>query len=515
MVWSGIKYGFSWTDRSVAPTPENGRMIDLKIQEEPLQRAIRRARERKILIPTFQEQMFPERIPDRVKERLKGIGLWDLNPLNLFRVNWKNEPVASGGLFGKVNYLEFPSALTGVEARILALVGKWFPTGSHKVGATFGCLVPKLVTGQFDPTFQKAAWPSTGNFCRGGAYNATLLGCESIAILPEGMSRERFAWLATVAGEVISTPGCESNVKEIFDKCWELRRTRGEVVVFNQFEEYGNHLWHYHVTGRAMEEVLMEETGEKGRLAGFVSQSGSAGTLGAGDYLKERFPAGKIVAGEALQCPTLLLNGYGDHRIEGIGDKHVPWIHNLRNTDVVAAADDEACLSLVRLFHEPEGRDYLRREGVGDPFLQKLPLLGISGIANLLTAIKFAKYFELNRRDLVLTVLTDSMDLYGTRLEEMRQARGPYTRLDAAADYHRYLMGESTAHMLELRHPDRKRIHNLKYFTWVEQQMKSLSELKAQWEDYPGFWDRIHRQADDIDRLIAAFNEQTGVLKGI
>ena len=231
-------------------------MIDLNINKEGLERAVRRARERKILIPTFQEQVFPDRTPARVKERLKEVGLWDVNPLNLFRINWKNEPVGSGGRFGNVNFLEFPPALTGVNARILALVGKWFPTGSHKVGATFGCLVPRLVTGQFDPTSQKAAWPSTGNFCRGGAYNATLLGCESIAILPEGMSRERFEWLATVAGEVIATPGCESNVKEIFDKCWELRRTRGNVVIFNQFEEYGNHLWHYQVTGRAVEEIV-------------------------------------------------------------------------------------------------------------------------------------------------------------------------------------------------------------------------------------------------------------------
>ena len=331
-------------------------MIDLTINKEGLERAVRRARERKILIPTFQEQVFPDRIPAKVKERVKGVGLWDVNPLNLFRINWKNEPVASGGRFGKVNFLEFPPALTGVDARILALVGKWFPTGSHKVGATFGCLVPRLVTGQFDPTSQKAAWPSTGNFCRGGAYNATLLGCESIAILPEGMSRERFEWLATVAGEVIATPGCESNVKEIFDKCWELRRTRGNVVIFNQFEEYGNHLWHYQVTGRAVEEIVSAETARGGRLAGFVSQSGSAGTLGAGDYLKERFPGMKIAAGEALQCPTLLVNGFGGHRIEGIGDKHVPWIHNVRNTDVVAAIDDDACLNLVRLFNEPEGK---------------------------------------------------------------------------------------------------------------------------------------------------------------
>ncbi len=268
-----------------------------------MERAVRRARERKILIPTFQEQIHPDRIPEKVKEKLKKVGLWDVNPLNLFRITWKNEPVSSGGRFGKVNYLEFPPALTGVDARIIALVGKWFPTGSHKVGATFGCLVPQLVTGQFDPTSQKAAWPSTGNFCRGGAYNATLLGCESIAILPEGMSRERFQWLATVAGEVIATPGCESNVKEIFDKCWELRQTRGNVVIFNQFDEYGNHLWHYQVTGRALEEVVSAELGESGRCAGFVSQTGSAGTIGAGDYLKERFPGARSWPAKPCNAP--------------------------------------------------------------------------------------------------------------------------------------------------------------------------------------------------------------------
>jgi len=490
-------------------------LIDLSINEKKLERAIQRARERKILIPTFKEQVQPEFIPEKVKNRLEDIGLWDVNPLNLFRITWKNEPISSGGQFGKVNYLEFPPALTGVDARIIALVGKWFPTGSHKVGATYGCLVPQLVTGQFDPTSQKAVWPSTGNFCRGGAYNATLLGCDSIAILPEGMSRERFQWLATVAGEVIATPGCESNIKEIFDKCWELRQTRGNVVVFNQFDEYGNHLWHYQGTGRALEEVLSVELGENGRCAGFVSQTGSAGTIGAGDYLKELFPGSRIVASEALQCPTLLLNGYGDHRIEGIGDKHIPWIHNVRNTDVVTAIDDEACVSLVRLFNEPEGQKYLGARGVPGGMIEKLPLLGISGIGNLLSAIKFAKYFELAGRDVVLTVLTDSMELYGTRVEEMRRARGPYSALHAAGDYHRYLMGESTANMLELGHPDRRRIHNLKYFTWIEQQKKSLEELNAQWNDFPDFWDRIHRQVEEMDRLIEIFNERTGVLKNL
>ncbi len=486
-------------------------MIDLSRNESGLEQAVRRARERKILIPTFQEQIHPELIPEKVRNRLRKVGLWDVNPLNLFRITWKNEPVPSGGGFGKVNTLEFPPILTGVEARIIALVGKWFPTGSHKVGATYGCLIPRLVTGQFDPTGQKAAWPSTGNFCRGGAYNATLLGCESIAILPEGMSQERFHWLATVAGEVIATPGRESNVKEIFDKCWELRQTRGNVVIFNQFAEYGNHLWHYHVTGRAAEEVLSAELGE-GRFAGFVSQTGSAGTLGAGDYLKEMFPGSRIVASEALQCPTMLLNGYGDHRIEGIGDKHIPWIHNVRNTDVVMAIDDEACVSLVRLFNEPEGRKYLAERGVSEDFIPELSLLGISGIGNLLSAIKFAKYYKLGKGDIVLTVLTDSMDLYATRVEEMRAVRGPYTRMHAGADLHRYLMGEGTDNMLELTILDRKRIHNLKYFTWIEQQKKSLNELNAQWNDFPEFWDNIHKQWEEIDLWIKEFNQRTGVL---
>ena len=490
-------------------------MPDLALREDRLSRATRRAQERGILIPTFAQMIDPGTIPAVVKERLRGVGLWDIDPINLFRICWKNEPTLAGGLFGGVNYLEFPPALTGVDARIIALVGKWFPTGSHKVGATFGCLVPKLVAGEFDPTSQRAVWPSTGNFCRGGAYDATLLGCESIAILPEGMSRERFDWLSSVAGEIIATPGGESNVKEIFDKCWELLDTRPDTVIFNQFEEYGNHLWHYHVTGRAGAEVVDSVAGKGGRLAGFVSQSGSAGTLGAGDYLKERYPSSKIVASEALQCPTLLLNGYGDHRIEGIGDKHVPWIHNVRNTDVVMAIDDEACLSLLRLFNEPEGRSYLETAGATAGLVESLDLVGISGIGNLLSSIKFAKHFELGRKDVVLTVLTDSLEMYRTRVAELHDARGEYGRSDAERDHHRYLLGQGTDNMLELDYPSRKRIHQLKYFTWVEQQGKEAGELDRQWNEFPEYWDEIHARVTEIDRQIDAFNERTGVLASL
>ncbi|MDZ7269451.1 MAG: pyridoxal-phosphate dependent enzyme [candidate division KSB1 bacterium] len=481
-------------------------MIDLQIHEPTLQKAIQRARERHLIIPTFEQLMHPEKIPAAITEQLRQVGLWEVNPLNLFRITWKNEPRESGGLFGGVNFLEIPPRLSGVAARLLALVGKWFPTGAHKVGATFGCLVPRLVTGQFDPTSQKAVWPSTGNFCRGGAYNSALLGCDSIAILPEGMSRERFDWLKAIAGEVIATPGSESNVKEIYDKCWELRCTRRDIMIFNQFEEFGNYLWHFHVTGRAVEEVFATVHQPRQRLAGFVSATGSAGTLACGDYVKQKFPQAKIVAAEALQCPTLLANGYGSHRIEGIGDKHVPWIHNVRNTDVVVAVDDEACLRLIRLFNEPAGRDYLAAEGVPEAFLQQLPLIGISGIANLIAAIKFARAFELNERDVIFTVFTDSMALYTSRLAEMRNAEGPYTREHALRDFHRHLQGLSTDYLLELTHAERKRIHQLKYYTWIEQQGRRLEELQAQWYDYPDYWLAIQNQISEIDRHIAAFN---------
>jgi len=487
-------------------------MIDLTVNKEQLERTIKRAIERNIIIPTFEEMKNPELVPDGVKNKLKNIGLWDINSYNLFRITWKNEPVKKGGLFSGVNFIELPKELTGINARIIALVGKWFPTGSHKVGATFGCLVPRLITGQFDPTTDRAVWPSTGNYCRGGAYDADLLSCESIAILPEGMSQERFDWLSKVAGEVIATPGSESNVKEIFDKSWELKKTRDNVIVFNQFDEFGNHLWHYEVTGHAMEEVLKEVTGPDDKYAGVVLTSGSSGTLGCGDYLKEIFPKSKVVVGEALQCPTLLANGYGAHRIEGIGDKHVPWIHNVKNTDMIIDVDDNDSMGLVRLFNEPAGKDYLREIGISDKLIEQLPLLGISSVANMIGAIKFAKYYELTENDLILTVFTDSMELYKSRLKEMEEEFGPYEKIDAALDFHKNLRALTTDYMQELTYYDKKRIHNLKYYTWIEQQGKELDELNAQWYDCEDYWGNIHKQVGKIDKLIKEFNKRTGLL---
>ncbi len=485
----------------------------MKSKEQILENTIQRCREKNIIMPTYKQMENPELIPEGIKRELKKIGLWDLNPLNLFRITWKNEPVKFGGGFGKVNYLEIPKELSGMKARILVLIGKYFPTGSHKVGATFGPLVEKLVTGKFDPTTQKALWPSTGNYCRGGAYDSFLLGCDSISILPEGMSQERFDWLHKVGSEVFATPGCESNVKEIYDKTKELKAERGdEIVVLNQFDEIGNALWHYAVTGRAMEEVFNNEKKERQKLSAIFLTQGSAGTLGSCDYLREKFPLIKVCAGEALQCPTLLYNGYGGHRIEGIGDKHVPWIHNIKNMDMVAGIDDEASIRLMRLFNEPKGKKFLTKQGIVPQFVERLDLFGISSIANLIGAIKMAKYYEMNENDVILTVATDSMELYQSRILEERERLGEYTEKDAAVDFERRLMGITTDYMIELTYYDKRRMHNLKYFTWIEQQGKSLDELNAQWYD-ENYWKSQFAKIEEWDEEIIEFNKRTGLLK--
>ena len=483
-------------------------MIDLTVHPNIRRKNIERCRERSILLPTFAEMRDPSRIPADIRRSLQGVGLWDLDPLNLFRVTWKNEPVDHGGTFGGVNWMEVPRSLTGVPARIVALVGQWFPTGAHKVGATYGCLAPELARGGFDSQQQKAVWPSTGNYCRGGAYNSALLGCESVAILPEGMSSERFEWLSRIAGEVIPTPGTESNVKEIFDTCNEMERERGEeVVIFNQFSEFGNYLWHYDVTGSAIAEMLDEVLADGSRYAGYVSSTGSGGTLAAGDKLKQLYPESVNVAGEALQCPTLLRNGFGEHRIEGIGDKHVPWIHNVRNTDMVVGVDDNDCIDLMRVFNEPAGHDYLSRRGVDDETVAALHLIGISGIGNLIGAIKAARYWELGPDDVLVTVFTDSMQLYNSRVREEKEAQGELDEVEAAQAVSGAIDHQGIDNTLELTYYERLRIHNLKYYTWIEQQGKQAEELKAQWYDR-SYWSRIQESVEEIDELIERFNAE-------
>jgi cysteine synthase A len=474
---------------------------------EALQKAADRCREKGIIIPTLAQMKDPSLIPQAIQEKVAKVGLWDFDPLNLFRITWKNDPET--GLYNEGNWIEFPSELTGVDARIIGLVGKWFPTGAHKVGAAFGCLVPRLVTGQFDPTTHLAVWPSTGNYCRGGAFDSLLLGCRSVAILPEEMSQERFDWLSNVADEVIATPGCESNVKEIYDKCWELRRTRPECVIFNQFEEFGNPIWHYNVTGSIIQELFEKLARPGQRLGAFISATGSAGTIAAGDFLRQRHPDMIVTASEALQCPTLFSCGFGGHRIEGIGDKHVPWVHNVRNTDMVSAVDDQQCMDLLRLFNEPVGQQTLTDLGVPSQLVEQLPLLGISCICNLISAIQTARYYDLDGRDLIFLPLTDSAEMYSSRLPELAQQQGAYDREQAVRDHARWLLGCTPDYVRELSYHDRKTLHNFKYFTWVEQQGRDVEDLRRLWDR--DFWTETFEVADQWDRRIEEFNALVGL----
>jgi len=480
---------------------------DIK-NDDFLNNTINRSRQQNLILPTFEQLKHPHLIPKHIQQQLQSIDLHDLHPLNLFRINWCNDPMNKA--FGDINYLEIPRSITGIKARVIGLVGKYFPTGAHKVGATYGCLSPYLVTGRFDPEYHKAVWPSTGNYCRGGVFNSHLLGVHSVAILPEEMSQERFDWLRERGAEVFATPGCESNVKEIYDKCHELVAESDQYLIFNQFDQFGNAIWHYEITGYTIEK-LFNQLKEKGqRLSAYVSATGSAGTIAAGDYLREKYPLIKVVATEALQCPTLMLNGFGGHRIEGIGDKHVPWIHNVKNLDAVCDIDDLHTLRVLRLFNEEAGLEWLIEQGVPESTVKQLPLLGISSICNLLSAIKMAQYYEYGENDVIVTIFTDSSDLYISRLKEMNQFYGAYQKRDAELDWTVYIKNQKIDYFKELNYYDKKTIHNLKYFTWIEQQGKDVGELNAQWYD-ENYWHERFSVVPHWDKLITEFNREVGI----
>jgi cysteine synthase len=489
------------------------------IDRDVYKRTLARFREAGVVLPTFGQLQDPTTIPEAVVGRLDAVDPDAPHPLNLFRVHWFNDAERRGHVTTP-GAIELPSELTGVPARIVLALGERFPMiRAHKVLAAYGCLAPRVVTGQFDPTRHRAIWPSTGNYCRGGVAISRILGCRGVAVLPENMSQERFDWLERWVAEpsdVIRTPGSESNVKEIYDACAALDRDPANIV-FNQFCEYGNYLVHRLCTGAALERVFhaVAEGRPRARLAAFVSATGSAGTIAAGDHLKGALGA-RIAAVEAVECPTLLMNGFGEHNIQGIGDKHVPLIHNVMNTDVVVGVSDHATDTLLTLFNTDEGRQYLvERRGVDPALVAELSLFGISSICNIVAAVKLAKYFDLGPDDVVLTVATDSAAMYGS---EVRKATTRYfvNRFDAVSageTWGQYLGGASVDHLMELTHVDRKRIFNLGYFTWVEQQGVSLEDFSVRAQQ--SFWDGLLDLAPAWDAMIDEFNAESGAAAGL
>jgi cysteine synthase len=485
--------------------------------EQVLERTVARFRDSRIALPTFAQLADPGRIPPQALRGLAGVGPDDAHPLNLFRVHWFNDATRTG-VVDVPEHVVLPRELTGVEATIVVALGDRFPMiHAHKVLAAYGCLAPRLVTGGFDPTRDRAVWPSTGNYCRGGVAISRLMGCRGVAVLPEGMSRERFAWLeqwVADPADIIRTPGTESNVKEIYDRCHELA-LEPENVIFNQFAEFGNYVAHYLATGSALGRVFAALQADEPslRLHSFVSATGSAGTIAAGDYLKEHFGS-LIVACEALECPTMLYNGFGEHNIQGIGDKHIPLIHNVLNTDVALAVSDRATDRIGLLFGTDEGRAHLAgRRRVPAAVLDQLPSLGLSSICNVLGAIKTAKHFGLGREDVIVTVATDGAAMYGSE-RELALAKyfaDGFDEVAAAEVFGEHLLGATTDNLRELTREERARIFNLGYYTWVEQQGISLEDFQAR--RAPEFWARAQSEAGAWDELIDDFNARTGVLE--
>jgi cysteine synthase len=479
------------------------------------QNTVDRFRQARILLPTFAQLAQPQSIPPQVRRALADVKPDEAEPLNLFRVHWYNDWHRTG-LVSTPVHVVLPRELTGVDAQIVVAVGDVFPMiNAHKVLAAYGCLAPRILAGQFDPTRHRAVWPSTGNYCRGGVAISRLMGCRGVAVLPEGMSRERFAWLeewVADADDIIRTPGTESNVKEIYDKCAELSADPANVI-FNQFSEFGNHLVHYLCTGTALATVFDSMTAASPglRLAAFVSASGSAGTIGAGDYLKERYGT-KIVAAEALECPTMLANGFGEHNIQGIGDKHIPLIHNVMNTDLVAAVSDQATDHLSLVFATGPGREYLQgRRGVSQGAVEALPAFGLSSVCNILAAVKTAKYLRLGPDDVVITVATDGARMYESERQRItaRDFPGGFGAMDAAEAFGRWMLGAGTDNLLETTLADRQRIFDLGYYTWVEQQGVTLEDFQARRDQR--FWAGLRDLLPAWDAMIEEFNARTGV----
>ncbi|MFH1018832.1 MAG: pyridoxal-5'-phosphate-dependent protein subunit beta [Pseudomonadota bacterium] len=478
------------------------------------EKSVKHFRDAKIALPTFAQLSEPKTIPSKIRSAMAKVDPQSPHPLNLFRVNWYN--AANQKDMAEVpEHLVLPTSLTGVKANIVVLIGAHFPMiNAHKVLAAYGCLVPRMVTGQFDAEAHKALWPSTGNYCRGGVAISRILGARGVAILPAGMSQERFQWLEKWVlnrEDIIKTPGTESNVKEIYDRCNELDKDPKNVI-FNQFCEFGNYLVHYLCTGKAGEHVFrtLQARNPELKLRAFVSSSGSAGTIAAGDYLKEHHGS-LIVGSEALECPTLLYNGFGEHNIQGIGDKHVPFIHNIMNMDMIVDISDQSTDTLDVLFNTEEGREYLKkRRGVPAEIVDRLKLLGFSSICNILSAVKVAKYYQMDSKDVIVTVATDSSAMYGTEREKALKKHFPkgFDAVSAGETFGRHMLGMAIDHLRELSFQERHRIFNLGYYTWVEQQGVSIEEFNARRKQE--FWRDLRKLIPAWDTMIDEFNRKTG-----
>lgn len=446
--------------------------------------------------PTFEEMLHPSRIEAKLrKQALSAFDSDPLSSLNLFNITWRDRK-------DEIRHVILPKALTGIEAEIVVLTGRGFPTGSHKVGPTYSCTVERQVRGEIEPGRHRLVWPSTGNFGAGGAYVGERMGYDSLVILPEGMSKERFDKISYYGAKYVKTPGSESNVKEIYDKTHELEREPNTIIV-NQFADFANYRFHYSVTGNTMLELFNDllKKGIGHRFAAITSAMGSSGTIACGDRVKQVHPACRVVGLEPTQCPTLYSNGFGSHDIQGIGDKHVTWIHNTDAMDALICIDEWDCKKGMQLVHEDAGIKVISRRGADESYLHCMKnIFGISGICNILGAIKTAKHWRLGKGDIIFTIATDSIDRYYSVLPDMDRNLGKMDDSEAEQRLDSIFYRQGDDYVREGTQHAHDCWANLKYYTWVEQQGKSVEELRAQRS--PEYWLMHQSKVAENDKMI-------------
>lgn len=440
--------------------------------------------------PTYQEMLGPETLPEAIRRKAAAARRDEMDPANLFNITWR-------GADNRVRHVLLPKELTGVEANILVLIGRDFPSGSHKVGPAYSTLMEGEVAGEIDIGASTMIGPSTGNFGIGVAYVSRLKGYPAVVIMPEQMSAERYERIRHYGGQLDLTPGSESDVILVLERTQEYKKDpRNKILA--QFELLPNYRFHRYVTGRSALEAARPYG--NGRVAAFVAAPGSAGTLAAGDEIKARFPDCLVWAIEPRECSTLFNNGRGTHRIEGIGDKMVTLIHNVLTTDYLALIHDDDCVMGLELLE--------RRPAVVERILRLPPrsltsfqgLFGISGICNILGAIRTARFLHLAPDDNVVTIATDGFDRYPSVLAELARRTPPLTEATLSKWFEAIFRGGDVREILDVRPREQKeRLFAYKEETWNKfgYSRSYLQRMKS-----PSFWEEEAAKVREIDAAL-------------
>jgi len=441
--------------------------------------------------PTYEEMLHPEQIDKEIRAKALAVAKTDeLDPLNLFNIGWKDE-------HNKVRKIVLPKELTGVEANIVVMLGKYFPSGSHKVGPAYSTLIEGCVDGEIIPGKHTILGPSTGNFGIGVSYICNLMKYDSIVIMPDNMSKERYDRIRRYGAKLDLTPGTESDVILTLERTFELKKNPLNRALA-QFELMPNYRFHRHVTGNSAIEAVAGIG--NGRIAAFTSAVGSAGTIAAGDQIKAIFPEAKIVALEPYECSTLTNGGRGQHRIEGIGDKMITLIHNVLTTDFIALIEDADTVRGLKIIHDAP--NVLVQHGVDPKVAESMrDLFGVSGICNILGAIKIAKYLHLGPSDNVVTIATDGFDRYDSVLQDLEKRELETADFVLNRWYNDIFLKANIEHIEDARVDSvKQRLFTQKEKDWLKfgYKMEYLNSMRSM-----DFWEHEYAKIHAYDKKIS------------